>query len=142
MSNRDTADTSAAGLAAELGRLMGACPEVEIKADGGTVAYRVPGSLTWRSGGTLTYPAHAALLVGVLANAPLLLAALGRAAEAERLRVALDIETLRGPYHDASFLDPPSYHEELPDDASLWDCPQCVERYIERARRALGGADG
>lgn len=49
-----------------------------------------------------------------------------------------DIETLRG-YHDSSFLDPPSYHDEVGED-SLWQCVRCSERYIERIPAALADA--
>lgn len=52
----------------------------------------------------------------------------------KRLELSLDIETLR-PYHDSSFMDPPSYHE--PEAKDLWDCDMCVERYIERAKAIL-----
>lgn len=49
---------------------------------------------------------------------------------------ALEIQTLLG-YHDTSCYDPPSSHDPGVED--LWDCPPCVERFIERARNVLGG---
>ena len=57
------------------------------------------------------------------------------------LKEAIDIEWLRG-YHDSSFLDPPSYHiEDIKVEGSiwntLWNCPMCVEKYIERVESLI-----
>ncbi len=49
---------------------------------------------------------------------------------------ALDIETLRE-YHELSFLDPPSYHDEKATD-DLWECGMCTEKFWERADTVLG----
>jgi len=48
---------------------------------------------------------------------------------------SVNIETLRQ-YHELSFADPPSYHYAQPI-SDLWNCPQCVERYMERSRQVL-----
>lgn len=49
---------------------------------------------------------------------------------------ALDIETLR-PYHDLSFMDPPSHHNEKATE-DLWECGMCVEKFWDRADLVLG----
>lgn len=49
----------------------------------------------------------------------------------EALRAALDRNTLRR-YHDLSFADPPSYHDE-----EFASCIRCDEKFFERAFDAL-----
>ncbi len=55
----------------------------------------------------------------------------------ERLRMAIDPESLRR-YHDLSFADPPSYHDEDVED--LRQCQQCCEKYLERVDAALAAS--
>lgn len=50
--------------------------------------------------------------------------------EITRLRSLLDIESLRF-YHNLSFCDPPSHHEEGVEN--LEDCAACIEKFLEVA---------